>query len=437
MNARCPASDPEFQVVAAIPPDEWDRWNDDRDRYLTRSRSYQYVSPDVYGAEDLDQYGQWVNDPSYGYVWQPAVAPGWAPYQAGRWVWEDFYGWTWVSYDPWGWAPYHYGRWFWGAAGWCWYPGPIYAHPFWAPAYVGFFGWGGGFGAGVGFGFGNIGWVALAPFEAFHPWWGRGFYGGYRSGVFVNNTTVVNNINVTNVYRNARVNGGITGVAAGSFGRGTQFNSFNGSQIQQASLVHGVLPVSPDRSSLRLSDRPVSGNLPQARTQNFASRMQAPRVDHVGFEQQQRGMQQYSRSNFGGNTPTSSGGGWRQVGDRPGSVAGSAAASHGWSRFGEPIHGTTPAPQLERNTQPGGSNNAFGSNRSAWGGGAQPLRMSPPIVSQRAPAYNASPNYQAPRNATPIYQAPHNSGGGNAGHSGGGSGHSGGGHSGGGHGGHR
>ncbi len=167
MYARGDASDPEFQVIGAIAPDTWDRWNEDRDQYLLRSRSYEHVSPDVNGAEDLDQYGTWTNDPNYGYVWQPNVAPGWAPYQSGRWVWEDYYGWTWVSYDPWGWAPYHYGRWFWGAGGWCWYPGPVFGHYFWSPAYVGFFGWGGH--VGFGFGFGGLGWVALAPFEHYHP----------------------------------------------------------------------------------------------------------------------------------------------------------------------------------------------------------------------------------------------------------------------------
>jgi hypothetical protein len=427
MNARGPASDPEFQVVAAIPPDNWDRWNDDRDRYLTRSRSYQYVSPDVYGAEDLDQNGRWVNDPSYGQVWAPSVAPGWAPYQNGRWVWEDYYGWTWVSADPWGWAPYHYGRWFWGPVGWCWYPGPIFAHPFWAPAYVGFFGWGGGFGVGVGFGFGNIGWVALAPFETFHPWWGRGFYGGFRNGGFVNNTTIINNTNITNVYRNARVNGGVTGVSAGEFGRGRQFASFNGSQIQQAGLVHGVLPVSPDRSSLRLSDRVASGSLPQSRAQSFASHAQAARVDHVGFEQQQRGMQQL-RSNLSeagrGSVLPQSGSGWRTMGDRPSNVAGGNAgairssgsaaargqgetATHGWNRFGEPIHGTTSTPQLERNYAPqmGGANNGFAPYR---GGSGNAVRISPPIVGQRAPSFNSAPSYQAPRSYSPSYQAPRN-----------------------------
>ena len=81
---------------------------------------------------------------------------------------------------------------------------------------------GGGFGVDVGFGFGGVGWVALAPFETFHPWWGRGFYGGYRGGFYGNHTTIVNNVNVYNSFRNARVTGGAMGVNAGGFGRGGQ-----------------------------------------------------------------------------------------------------------------------------------------------------------------------------------------------------------------------
>src|SRR5579862_5126318 len=42
MNARGPASDPEFQVTGAIPYDSWDRWNEDRDRYLENSHSYDH-----------------------------------------------------------------------------------------------------------------------------------------------------------------------------------------------------------------------------------------------------------------------------------------------------------------------------------------------------------------------------------------------------------
>src|SRR5579862_1527896 len=75
MDARGPASDPEFQVVQSIPYDAFDRWNDERDRQIENSPSARRISPAISGAEDLDQNGQWVNDPNYGSVWQPTVGP--------------------------------------------------------------------------------------------------------------------------------------------------------------------------------------------------------------------------------------------------------------------------------------------------------------------------------------------------------------------------
>ena len=408
MDARGPASDAEFQVVQPIPFDAFDRWNDERDRFILSSQSYQHVSPAISGAEDLDQNGQWVQDPNYGQVWQPTdVGPDWAPYQNGRWVWEDYYGWTWVSADPWGWAPYHYGRWFMGPGGWAWYPGPVLANPFWAPAYVGFFGFGGGLGIGVGFGFGGVGWVALAPFEAVHPWWGRGLYAGFRGGVYANHTNIVGNANVMSAYRNARVTGGAVGMNTAGFGRGGQISSLNRSQIQSAGLVHGVLPVSPDRSSLRMSDHSVSGRYAQSSAQSFASRMQTPRVAHASFDQQQRGMQQMSRSNF--SSPAGRGG-----------IGGSASEAHGWSRFGEPIHGTAGGGAVSPYSRSYGSSGAGyqresgSASASPYARGGQAVRISPSIVAPRS--------HTAPRSTGS--RAPRSSGGG--GHSGGSGSHGGG-----------
>ncbi|MBV9503142.1 MAG: FecR domain-containing protein, partial [Acidobacteriaceae bacterium] len=157
----------EFQTTAEIGRDQLDDWSATRDSELLASQSYRYVSPDIGGADDLDQYGNWVQS-QYGQVWQPqGQNPDWSPYSDGQWGFEPYYGWTWVDAAPWGWAPYHYGRWFLnGGFGWCWWPGAVRASYWWNPALVGFFGWGGG-----------LGWVALAPYEIFHPWWGHGFFG--------------------------------------------------------------------------------------------------------------------------------------------------------------------------------------------------------------------------------------------------------------------
>ena len=424
MLARGNPSDPEFQITQAAAYDSWDRWNEERDRYITQARSRQYVNHDINGAEDLDQYGRWVNDPTYGNVWAPTVGPDWAPYREGRWVWEDFYGWTWVSYDPWGWAPYHYGRWFHGPVGWCWYPGPVYVHSYWSPAIVGFFGWGGG--GGFGFGFGNIGWVPLAPFEPFHPWWGRGFGGGYGYGRGFNNTTIVNNVNINNVYRNARVNGGLTSVSAAGFGRhNAQFVGVNGQQIGNAGLVRGMAPVTPDRASLRFADRQVNaGAFPQSRNERFFSHNQPSAVQRTPFDQQQRVMSQrfggpgsqvmganggapnqggFGRSS-GPGAPTA---GWRSAGG-PAAQPG-APGSHQWSRFGEPIHGAGPGsvgapPQANfgpgRMQAPGApATRSVGPENGGWRRFGSPSGAGVPRQQEMTPRGFGGPQSPAPQNS--------------------------------------
>ena len=82
--------------------------------------------------DDLASYGNWIERPSYGWVWTPrAVSTSWRPYRDGHWVWTD-QGWTWISDEPYGWATYHYGRWYDDPqVGWSWVPGDE-----WAPSWV-------------------------------------------------------------------------------------------------------------------------------------------------------------------------------------------------------------------------------------------------------------------------------------------------------------
>ncbi|MCX6597606.1 MAG: FecR domain-containing protein [Acidobacteria bacterium] len=302
--ARGEYRDPEFQLVAAQLDDDWDRWNERRNRDLLKSTAYDYVSRDVAGADELDGYGTWVNSSPYGWVWQPHVAVDWAPYRQGRWSWVDWYGWTWVSYDPWGWAPYHYGRWFWNANRWCWWPGGVGSRQFWRPALVSWVGWGGGgisLGVGFGGGWGRVGWIPLAPYETFHPWYGSRWYG--RGG---NNTTIINNINVTNVYRNARVSNGVTVVEADHFGRGGAVRHVGreGLNLERATSVRGQLPVVPDRNTTRFSDQPsrVADGDGGRSGDRFYSRRESRPVDRVSFADQQRGMERVARETFGDRT---------------------------------------------------------------------------------------------------------------------------------------
>jgi hypothetical protein len=139
-------SDWEFSAAAGF--DEWDTWNDERERYLAERLRFEgrerYYDTDVYGAEELDAYGDWVYTKDYGYIWRPHTTAvntysDWAPYRYGHWVWCSPYGWTWVADEPWGWAPYHYGRWVYVNNNWCWAPrgyGYRYRRAWWRPALV-------------------------------------------------------------------------------------------------------------------------------------------------------------------------------------------------------------------------------------------------------------------------------------------------------------
>jgi len=434
LMARGSASDPEFQIVSANPPDDWDRWSENRDRSLLQARSPRYVGPGITGTEDLDSYGNWVNVPEYGNVWQPTVVGDWAPYSSGRWVWEDWYGWTWVSYDPWGWAPYHYGRWFHhDRFGWCWYPGLFGARHYWSPALVGFFGFGHGVGVGFGFGFGNIGWVPLAPYEVFRPWWGRGFYG--REGF--NRSVNITNVNITNVYRNARVNNGVSGMPIHDFqsGRFQGVQRFNGNQIGSAGLVRGQVPVTPGASNLRFSDRQAIATPRSSEPGRFFTHQQPNPVARTPFSggtgpvaARNQGSPSQALSQPNRNLPGESGGSWRRFGspggqspapqagspqgsgfrgnsapnnqimhnDRPAQAQpanpSSPRGNSGWQRFGEPARNNY------QNSSPRSEPN---------GGSGQSLRIAPPVVRDRS--YGGGPSYSAPRQSAPSYSAPRQS----------------------------
>src|SRR3984893_10925168 len=101
--------DPEYHRMRAPAPDDLDHWASDRDLKEEHSASAQYVSRDVPGYSDLDDYGTWGEEPEYGHVWYPnTVDVGWAPYSYGYWNWVGPWGWTLVEYGPWGFAHLQY-----------------------------------------------------------------------------------------------------------------------------------------------------------------------------------------------------------------------------------------------------------------------------------------------------------------------------------------
>lgn len=162
--------------------DEFDKWTLERDEVIAKRLrdSYydKYYDRDIYGADDLNEYGEWVYTRKYGYVWKPfansvSSYSNWSPYRYGHWRWVAPYGWTWVNDEPWGWATYHYGRWVYDNNGWFWSPYASHRsrRSWWNPALV-----------VVTYAGGYICWYPL-PYQ----------YNYYNYNAYYNNTTIINN----------------------------------------------------------------------------------------------------------------------------------------------------------------------------------------------------------------------------------------------------
>ena len=156
---------------------------------------------------ELSAFGQWVDDPEYGYIWIPDAGPDFRPYYSeGHWVMTS-YGAMWVSDYSWGWAAFHYGRWVYSSYyGWVWIPDTT-----WGPAWVSWR-WGDGY----------CGWAPLGPgtsinislgssYSVPYDWWvfvpqryclSPSFYNyriaPERNVTYIRNTTVINNTYVNN-----------------------------------------------------------------------------------------------------------------------------------------------------------------------------------------------------------------------------------------------
>lgn len=153
--------------------------------------------------DELEPYGQWIDDPDYGYVWIPDAGPNFKPYATdGHWVATE-YGNTWVSDYDWGWAPFHYGRWrFDESYGWEWIPGTE-----WAPAWVNwrtgddYYGWaplGPGIDIDVSFGSGYYEpdnyWI-FAPRQYVYNSNISRYYVPYNRNIsIIRNTSIINNV---------------------------------------------------------------------------------------------------------------------------------------------------------------------------------------------------------------------------------------------------
>jgi hypothetical protein len=406
---------PEYQLADAAANDEWDRWNNDRDRAIEKAQSWQYANRYYTGAQDLDQYGQWENTPDYGYVWAPNVGQDWVPYYDGSWAWEPYWGWTWVSSEPWGWAPYHYGRWCWWGSRWCWWPGAGYwgRRPAWAPAYVSFLGFGLRAGFGLGFGFGSIGWCPLGPFDRAFGWWGHrnGYnavgitnFSNFNRGLHpMGNTPLRYSSNLQAALNNPNIRRAITTMPADRFGKGMVRGvgrSVDAATLRQGQMVRGTLPVVPTRASLMPGNRLASPSaIPSRAVNNTRFYSKSPvRARTESFNQRAAQIQQMVQQH---NPAAASNLGARQGANSTGRFgnAGGAASSQAPRSFTNSSPYNTTRPQ----SAPAGGNYQSryatpqqGGNQGGW---QRFSRQSQPAPSTRSGGWNAP----APRSQ---YSAP-------------------------------
>lgn len=228
--------------------DEWERWNNTRDRNMEARKYSSYYLPDELDSysNDLDDYGRWVNVREYGYVWTPTivVSAGWSPYRDGRWVWmgNDY---VWIAYEPWGWAPYHYGRWTHIVSiGWCWVP-PVRGAVHWGPGFVGWV-------TTPSY----VAWVPLAPGETYY---GRGYYG--PNSVNIINIAAHKTV-IKNVYRNVHVRNAVTVHHNDTFMKGKHVDF----RVKENPFLTEKISIGrPERKAERFSAMPLIKDIPESK----------------------------------------------------------------------------------------------------------------------------------------------------------------------------
>jgi hypothetical protein len=308
-------------------PDAFENWSALRDRRIDHSYSSKYVSPDVIGYEDLDQYGGWRPTGEYGNVWFPHTTEvGWAPYHNGHWAYIAPWGYTWVDDEPWGFAPFHYGRWINVEGSWGWVPGPreseggVYVRPVYAPALVA---WVGGphFSIGISVGGGggrysegeSVGWFPLGPREVYVPSYpvsrtyvnnvnvsntnvNTTVVNNYYNTTVVNNTNNSTNVNVTNVkYVNQTVPGAVTATTPQAF-VSAQSVAKNVVQVNQREIAAAPVriaapPVAPVKGAVLGNAAPAPAKPPEAVVNRTVVAKAAPPPPPVPFVQQQKAIE--------------------------------------------------------------------------------------------------------------------------------------------------
>jgi hypothetical protein len=266
------------EVSPISPPDEWEKWNRQRDMDIQRlGESARYLPEELHEySNDFDNHGRWAFDRQYGYVWTPIVVGfDWVPFRLGQWIWvrNDY---VWVSNERWGWAPHHYGRWTHiSGRGWCWVP-PRAGAVSWVPGAVAWVKTSS-----------SIGWVPLAPGEVYY---GRKRY-GHGTVVYGSDTHSL----PRPVYRNVTINNSVTVVTIDSFNRRNGYKHVlrNENPFKQNKHVTPVIPPpQPRKVRADLPKPPVTEAKPTMHTQQpgrNVSRPLPPQYDYKRDSDNARG----------------------------------------------------------------------------------------------------------------------------------------------------
>jgi Family of unknown function (DUF6600) len=299
--------------------DDFEQWCADRDYRIDNSLSARYVSDDVVGYQDLDEYGGWRPVPDYGYVWFPhTTVVGWAPYRYGHWVWVAPWGWTWVDDAPWGFAPFHYGRWIFVGGAWGWVPcrprprgvTGVYVRPVYAPALVAWVGAPhGGFGRESAREGAGVAWFPLGPRDVYLP--SYHVSRRYVENVNVSNTVVINRTYVTREYDNVYVNrsenegrfryqnqavaGSVTATSRTTFLTaqpvGRNIIRVNEREMASARVAPGGPAVVPEQRSVLGGEAQARFRPPARVVSRQVVVKTAPPPEHVSFDRQRQAIQ--------------------------------------------------------------------------------------------------------------------------------------------------
>ena len=123
-RVRLDGRDALARLETSQPTDDFDDWVLEREVKLAEAEPPRYTPYEDNNYEELDRYGQWYDEPSYGRVWMPSYAYGGRdPFGYGHWERIGF-GWSWIDSMPWGYYTFNYGRWAYlhHQNRWCWVP---------------------------------------------------------------------------------------------------------------------------------------------------------------------------------------------------------------------------------------------------------------------------------------------------------------------------